>query len=232
MNLLFVGGFFVPSQMDFINITSKGVVQNAADVLQKNIVKSLSMYADKIEVVNLPFVGAYPALSSSLFFPSVVDEFSGVDVKGLSFLNLPIIKHFSRFFRLTKYLFSLPKSDNLTLVVYSYHLPFMTSAYLLKLFRPNIKTFIVVPDLPEYMSDNNSLIYRFFKKIDTLLGNIIFNKFDGYVFLTRQMAEKLNISADDYIVVEGIADLGDFPVSEDSTVIGDYIFYFLFRIIY
>lgn len=225
MKVLFVGGLFSSKQIDFINSTSSGVVQNAADVLQKNIIKSLKLHAKEVEVVNLPFIGSYPALSSCLYFPPVIDDFGKAKITGLGFLNLPFIKHFSRFISLTKYLFSIEESRSLQLLVYSYHLPFMISAYLFKRFSSGVNIFIVVPDLPEYMSDNNSFVYRFLKRVEVFFGDALLKKFDGYIFLTNQMAVRYGVDRDDYIVVEGVADISDFSLSVGFTDSVRYIFY-------
>ena len=60
------------------------------------------------------------------------------------------------------------------------------------------------------MSDRSDIIYRFFKKIDFFLLDFFRRYADGYILLTKHMASKLNINDDQYIVVEGVANLKDY----------------------
>src|SRR5688572_14253452 len=69
--IVFLGGIFTPHQLGFIHAESRGVVQNAADALQKNLIQGLSStYQGPLTVLNLPFIGSYPRWFRRLIFPS------------------------------------------------------------------------------------------------------------------------------------------------------------------
>lgn len=92
-----------------------------------------------------------------------------------------------------------------TLLVYSLHTPLLKAALFAKKINPKIKLVVVVPDLPEYMDLNQRFIKKAFKKIDSKLIYSIVTKFDGYILLTEQMKQKLNLGNKPSIIIEGIA---------------------------
>ncbi|MDH4568828.1 glycosyltransferase family 4 protein [Pseudomonas sp. BN414] len=208
MRIVFVGGLFPDVQRKEILERSKGVIQNAADSFQFGLLKGLDAVVDDgIEILNLPFVGSYPARYTHAYFPGCFDKlFKKTSVKGIGFLNISIIKHFSRFFSLLNALRKIRFSSDDVLMMYSVHLPFLAAAYFLKKIRkPYPKVCLIVPDLPEHMSDSKDILYRLFKRIDVFLIDKLLGSVDCYVLLTSAMAERLGVTEQRFVVVEGVA---------------------------
>lgn len=92
--------------------------------------------------------------------------------------------------------------------MYCAHTPFLQVANYIKKKDTNVKTCLVVPDLPQYMnlSDKVSILYKIMKKIDIFYFNKEVKLFDCYTILTKHMADVLNIKSREYIIVEGIFD--------------------------
>ena len=67
MRIAFLGGIFPQENICEILANSHGVVQSAADALQKSILEGLGAYRDDIDIINLPN-GALPSLSSCFSF--------------------------------------------------------------------------------------------------------------------------------------------------------------------
>lgn len=208
MKNLFIGGFFPDNQLEMIENSSIGDVQNAAHVFQTNLLSGFDkVFADGVDVINLPFVGAFPKGFNKLYYPKTsFDLFENTAVKSVGFLNLVFTKHVSRFFALLFSFFKIGSANYEFIFIYSFHLPFIAAAVLAKKIRfRNTKVCLIVPDLPEYMSDSNSVVYKALKKIDRMLLNKLSRYIDLYILLTKEMAIKLNLNDEQYVVIEGIA---------------------------
>ena len=60
--IYFVGGVFEADDYTFYMDNSVGVIQNAANVYQCNIIKGLDqVFIGGVKVVSLPFIGSYPS---------------------------------------------------------------------------------------------------------------------------------------------------------------------------
>ena len=209
MKYIFVGGVFPDNQIEMINNSSSGVIQNAADVFQKNLLKGLGeVFPNEFHIINLPFVGSYPRRFNKFYYPSCSFIFSkNISFHGLGFLNITGLKYFFRFFSLLFGFSKINKKDIDYIFVYSLHLPFLLAAVFIKKIQfKNIKICVIVPDLPEYMSDNSSFFYCVFKRVESYIFKYLFGFVDKYIFLTKEMASRIGVEKENYIVIEGVAD--------------------------
>lgn len=213
-SVIFLGGVFLPSQHKQILTNSRGVVQNAADALQKAFLHGLSDHlGNKVQLVNLPFVGSYPRLYVNATFPACEDTLApGIRVRGEGFLNIRFLRFWSRFIsaffgvhRATR------DAECPVIIVYSAHLPFLAAVRLVRLLRRDVFLCAVLPDLPEFMGVGGWL-YSTFKVIESAIFRQIVQGFDSFVFLTDAMGDRIGIPAEKRMVVEGIFDpLNDLP---------------------
>jgi glycosyltransferase involved in cell wall biosynthesis len=203
--IVFLGGIFTPRQIDLIERESKGVIQNAADGLQKKLIEGLSeTYPGSISILNLPFIGSYPQLSRLAFFPAT-NEFVHAKLLGQSFVNIRMLKSFSRLVSSFLGLLRAAPSRRCAVIVYSAHLPFLVAAIMYRYLFRGSRICLVLPDFPEFMSDGGRL-YRIAKSIETWIFYKLVRHIDRFVLLTRFMAERLNLQSEQFTVVEGIAD--------------------------
>lgn len=201
---VFLGGIFTLGQTEFVARNSIGVVQNAADALQKSIILGLVENGiQSFRVVNLPFIGSYPrgfALSS---FPATEETIYGtVQVEGQKFSLFRFIKSFSRLSGALRGLRAATAPGSVVLV-YSAHLPFMAAALVHRTFG-GPKICLIIPDLPEFMGEGGWK-YRAVKAVESRIFYALARLVDRFVLLTPQMAERLRIPPDRFVVVEGIA---------------------------
>jgi glycosyltransferase involved in cell wall biosynthesis len=212
--IVFLGGLFLPERIDEIQRQSRGPVQFAADALQKAFLRGFATVSDApLSVINLPFVGSYPASYRALFFPAWSGTYTaGVMVEGRPFLNLQIVKYLSRFrSALTGLKAAIPRGERATVVIYSAHLPFLAAARLLRWSSPSISLCLILPDLPEFMSVGGP-VYVFMKSIESFLFRKLIADIDCFVLLTDAMGDSLGIPPARRIVVEGILD----PVEDEE----------------
>lgn len=139
----------------------------------------------------------------------------------LPFINLPGLKSISRFFvLLVTLVFNVlkkEKGESLTFFIYSLHSPFLLAVGFLKLFI-KCKAIVMVPDLPEFMnvSSNRGRFFTLFKTIDVKLIKLALRCFDGFIFLTDNMAKRYFVWENKpYITIEAIAEA---PPGDDQII--------------
>ena len=228
--IIFLGGVFLPSQRDAILERSHGVVQNAADALQKAFLRGFAVnVGDNIELVNLPFVGSYPRMYETMTFPACEDTLPpGIKASGEGFLNLRFIRFWSRFVSAFRGLRRATKdSERPVVVVYSAHLPFLFAARLIRFFRRDVVLCVIVPDLPEFMGVGGWL-YSTYKNVETVIFRRIVRGFDSFVFLTDAMGDRIGIPSEKCIVVEGIYDQLHDSIEQEPEIIDDDGFVILY----
>lgn len=204
--VVFLGGIFTPKQTDYILQQSKGNIQNAADALQKSIIRGLTENAGvAVSIVNLPFIGTHPYLFSDPDFPGTREEVvDGVSLVGMPFhLGRPW-KSLSRFLAASRGLAEVDNQPGSVILIYSAHLPFLAAALLQKLRKKDTVACLVLPDLPEFM-DDRGLLYAIVKGVESRLFRILAKRLDGFVLLTKAMADQLRINQHKYTIVEGVA---------------------------
>jgi glycosyltransferase involved in cell wall biosynthesis len=208
-HIVFLAGMFPATQRAFIIENSIGVIQNAADAYQKNVIAGLGQLEDvNAVVVNLPFISAWPSSFKNAWFPAVADRECGVPIEGRGFANASLVRYFARlisaFFGLQSG--SAARAD--TILVYSAHVPFMIAAVLAGRVFGRRQLAIIVLDLPEFMGAMG-LAQKLFGGINQTLFYRLIRIFDKVVVLTAAMIPRLGIEPANAAVVEGIVTAGD-----------------------
>lgn len=208
-----VGGILPYYLYDRIIKKSSGVIQYAADVLQKALLCGLKYHTENIELYNLPYIGSYPKRYKDLFIGSYDFEHSTpygtIKSKNIGFCNLSAYKFFSRYYNLKKELNRLFKECNgeeIVLLIYAIHTPFIKACVDIKKKYSNAKIILMVPDLPEYMSSSTSKIRHILNKINNRVLVKAYDNIDGYVLLSKYMTDRIPVGDKPWTVVEGIYD--------------------------
>lgn len=208
--ICFLGGLLDRGKANVIEGASRGGVQTAANTLQWHIVDGLEAnQPGNTTLVTAPFVGSFP---TRYRYPIVRGwEFShrqGAADKSIGFLNLPVVKHFSRVRGVRRALRAWVRRTpgKKVVIAYSLNYTFMKCLTLLKSLDDSIATCVIVPDLPEYMntSKNVTALYRLLKGVEIRSIRRNFPAVDSLVLLTESMRERLPLGPS-HIVMEGIA---------------------------
>lgn len=209
MEILCLMGLFPNEYENQILSDSISGVQNAANKLQWSIVDGLCMQENvDLHIVNSVFVGSFPTKYRNFLIPSFEFSFGdGLNGKNTGFLNLPLIKFFSKYFHVKKELDRwLAENGDKERVVIAYAMttPWIELLDYIKSKAPDVKCVLIVPDLPEYMDFSKRSLFRkilknkhikhLHKKVDAI---------DGYVLLTEYMRDWFEKEIK-YTVVEGI----------------------------
>lgn len=161
-------------------------------------------YGDRLNIFSVLAVSGYPRFRKMFINPVPSPDRRMIYVK---YLNIPILKHayisLSALGSLVPWAFTKSPGKKV-LIVYSMSVPFPFTAWIMsKLF--GVKIVLIAPDLPEYMRIGvpTSRLLRVALAINKTQLYYFSKAFDGYVFLTKYMAEKFRLSTERFTVIEG-----------------------------
>lgn len=191
-------------------------MQNAANNLQWEFLKGFDSFIDcDVSVLNSMYIGSFPRRYRKWRIPtfSFSHNQKSSDLN-VGFINLPIIKVFSRYFGIIKHMKEWLGDDgnNKTVVAYAMTFPFVQVLMWIKRHYPQTQCCLIVPDLPEYMNASamEKTWYRICKKIQKIVILNCIKHTDSYVLLTEHMRDWFSEPIE-YVVVEGIARENELP---------------------
>lgn len=198
--MIFLGCLFDRTREKEYLQNSKTGLSNAANTFQWNLLEGFYQNGRTVEILNALPVGTFPKRYKKLLLNSGPWGQNGHNNYELGCLNLPFVKQYQRYLKAKKL---LKKSNDKNIVIYSAYEPFLKAAYKLD---DSYNVTVIITDLPEFYdlgktsslkkrlrARNNKRIYKYLKRAD------------GFVLLTEQMAEPLDVGGRPYVVVEGIA---------------------------
>jgi len=211
-SFLFLTGLFPKETEKSIISNSIGLPQYAANNLQWNLVYGFDDNNVSLTIFNLIYIGSYPRRYKKIFVKNYSFSHNGKSCdRNIGFCNLPIIKRFSRFHNAKKIIRRwIAKNKDKKKVIFAYAMTdsFDKSLVYAKKIDSNIKTCLIVPDLPQYMntSAKKSIIYSILKSIDVKKQFNLSKKIDSFVLLTKEMSAFFPNKP--FLVIEGIATKG------------------------
>ena len=212
LDIVFLGGLFPKETEEEIIRNSKNNIQNAANNLQWEFVMGLNANLEqKVRIINSLYIGSFPRRYKRLFidsytFSQSLDNTNNINV---GFLNITGLKMPAKYFSLKPYLkeWAESKTDRKKIVI-AYAMSFVFTHLLryIKKINNEVKTCMIVPDLPQYMnlSNQNSRFRSALKDVEIRLIESDMKYIDSYVLLTKHMNEALQINVPS-VVVEGIS---------------------------
>lgn len=212
LDIAFLGGLFPKEYVDEIVSNSKGIIQFAANALQWNIVEGLDKNnVRKIKIINSIYVGSYPLRYRKKRIKTFAfQHIQGADDINVGFCNFILLKEIFRYWSLKRYLREWAnrpcetESERKVLIGYALTNLFVKCLAYTKRINPNIKTCLIVPDLPNYMNnDDSSFIYKAYKTFEKKQINKRIDSVDSFVLLTDDM--KRELPPKPYTIVEGIS---------------------------
>lgn len=195
-------------------------IDYAAETFQTSLVNGLIAHRSDLRIITAPNISSYPRIGKTVFSKRYF-QYKGLDGAHVftGFVNIPILKHISKSVRIWKAIRQLSASDTYNrIIIYGVHSPFLLPLLAIRKGR-KLKVSLIVPDLPEYMSGNKSLLFLIAKKFDRCLINLCLRKVDSYVLFSPHMTEKLPVNGHPWIHLEGIFDRS--TIVSDSYSKGD-----------
>lgn len=204
--LIFIGSVYPESILrDLPSMGSK--VDFAAQTFQTALLEGLDSFYPQRTIVTASPIDSYPRVKK-MFFKRMMFSHKNQDDNGkdvfVGMLNLPFIKMISKFIRLWREIIRQTKEKDVEYIaiVYSCISPALLAFWVNR--RRFKKSCLIVPDLPEYVSTNKSIVYLTAKKIEKWLTYPAYRAIEKYVLLSPHMKTKLPITDKPFVVVEGI----------------------------
>lgn len=212
--MILIFGHYPKEEYQTILKNSKSGAQFAADALQWSFISGFEENNILPKIINLPYIGSFPKRYKKLFYNSnkLCHTLNDNIYTSYNFCNLSLYKMISRYRVTKKTLFNdFDNKFNIskTLVIYSVSSPFLKAAVDYKRKYPKTKICLIVPDLPEFMSDSKNFLYRLFKKFDGKKIDKYLQQVDYFVLLSEYMKEKMPINNKPFVVIEGIYNNND-----------------------
>lgn len=188
-------------------------VDYPANVFQHSLLKGLDEHFLNLKVISSPVIRSsffdVKDICQKTQFSHDGDEYARDFYVGT--LALPGFQFIAEFWKvystLKKKLKSSKQSNNV--IIYALHSAFLLPVVLMR--KRITCSCVVVPDLPEYMTGEGSLIRKIGKRIDRHIINYCLKRLDCYALLSPYMQEKLPIGNKPWVLMEGIYDSSSLP---------------------
>ena len=203
MSVLYIGSIYPTGCIEKLS-EAGSEIDFAAETFQLSLLEGLCEYYPELKIVTAPNISHYPKIKIKHFEPQEFDlSFSRLKHYFTGFSNISYKKAFSKFWRIRKYVQeNIDKDRENIIIIYGVHTPFLISLFGLK--KSKYKSCLIVPDLPEFMSENKNIIYRAAKKIDRIIINFSLRYIDSFVLFSPHMKKYLPIKEKKWIHIEGI----------------------------
>lgn len=218
-NVFFIGSFYPIDRENEIRSDSKTGLDYAANNFQWALISGLDEFYSNLKLISEPNIGAFPFNYKKLFFRKSIfrHKDNSSDDYCLSFINFPILKLLFKRISLFNFLKNnIDRNNEGTIIIYGLHSPFLNAAVKIKNKNKKIKLCVVVPDLPQFMSENKNFIYLFLKRIDDFFIKKCLKEIDSFVLLNELMVDELKVNNRPWVLIEGIYKVEEKEIIKDS----------------
>ena len=193
----------------------------SANVSQNNLLDGLYENGVVLDSINSYRLPAYPKYKEKYIKSYSWSRYKESEDVSVSYLNL---KYAGLYFKTRALVKSAKKwalkhkDDDVCVLVYSMHSPFMEAAREIKRIVPQARIVLIVPDLPQYMDLGMNRLKTFLKKIDWIKIKALMKSVDKYVLYSKHMAEFLNLKDGIWTVMEGSVNKNDIILSDAEPI--------------
>lgn len=204
MKIIFLGLLYSENSMNEAGKYSKRGLQMAPHTFQSTLLGGMNQLEGiDVSVFNIPPVGSFPINYKR---PFIKKEKWGEDSTQIGYLNLPIIKWSIQRKKLVKLLekeILNNASSEVLFVMYSPYIPFLEAINKLKQKYPHIKSCLIVTDCIPGRGDMERYMTASAKKRGDKIIKLA-KGIDRFAFLTKHLAEALEIGEKPYVITECI----------------------------
>lgn len=206
MKIILCGLMFSERGIQAAKKWSKTSLQMAPHLFLTNLSRGLIQASNDVElsIINVPPMGSFPTNNKRLLIPR---EEWGTDNVGIGYLNIPFVKQHlqkSSLIREIEKKLDIEHPENNFLIVYHTYLPFLEAVKCVKKKYPAVRTALIatdcVPgrgDMEKYMTP--AAVRRGNKAVE------LAKSCDGFILLTKYLAQALEIGDRPYVITECIA---------------------------
>lgn len=209
MSIIFLTNLYPKEQEQEIRSKMSMDMNDAANVLQWNLVSGLEQHIPgQVTLINNIPIDSWPKrYKDPIIKRSYFAHTEKANDVNPAFCNVTMLKQFIvgiPFAREVIKVVKERKKKELVLLCYSLKPMFLKAIRKAKRSNKEIRGYAIVADLPQFTVPSGNFINKAFAwyAVSTVQRNLKY--IDGFILLTEQMAEKMNIHVP-YIVMEGIA---------------------------
>jgi len=207
----------IESDAEFEIKCSKGYFLASSQVSQKNILYGIEKIGNiSFDTINGSVLPPYPKYRDLFVKENQWSHNSVSRDVSVGFVNFGYLNRFSCMLSMIKEAKKWVKLSNneseINIVVYSMRTPNLRTAIEIKKVAKNVKIYLIVTDLPQFMDLNQSNIKKMLKSLDWINIRRQLKEVEGFILYTTKMADFLNIPKDKWLLMEGL-----YNVSEKTT---------------
>lgn len=205
MNILFISKYYPDSLIPNFQKYTKIGLDFAAQNLHKALLKGFQENKQKIDIINVPILGSFPPYYKSPFVSGYVSEKE--HLKSISYINISYIKRLDINRKIEKEAIKWCNNTTGKKIIFFYNFSALPILSKIKKKYKDVKACLLLTDLPEYMSTDNSILTRINRSIRSIFfadDKKYFNLVDGFVLLAPDMRERIPIENKPWIHIEGI----------------------------
>ena len=200
---------------DFKTMLQNGNIQIAANVTQLNYIEGLEKATgESIKILNSHYEPSFPRYKK-LFIKKRKWKRKGKENIDIGFINIPIFKYIHKSIVLRKEMKNIIKNELSNKEINIFFIYAMTAPLMLlapfikkKIKNKKYKICLIVPDLPEFMNmTKQNKVKQILLNLNTKIIKNCMKYIDKYVLFAKPMADYLNLSDKDYIVIEGMVNI-------------------------
>ncbi len=213
MKIFWLGG--VAEKEDFKIMLQNGNTQIAANVTQLNYIEGLEKATgESIKILNSHYEPSFPNYKK-LFIRKRKWKRKGKENIDIGFINIPILKYIHKSIVLRKEMKNIIKNELSNKEINIFFIYAMTAPLMLlapfikkKIKNEKYKICLIVPDLPEFMNmTKQNIVRQILLRLNTRIIDNCMKYIDKYVLFAKPMADYLNLSDKDYMVIEGMVNI-------------------------
>lgn len=204
MNVIYVGAIPPQHLVDEINNLGS-YVDFATFTFQNALVSGLDNWFPEMRIITGIRVDNFPKVKKIYFKPEYFSHKNGEkkDDIFIGIVNLPLIKRVALFFDIRRNIKRMLKRDEQNVVI-MYSMPSNQLLAVATLRKYLHRTCLVVPDLPEFMSNKGGILRRIGKAIDRKIVDWSVKRIDTFALLSSHMPERLPIDGKKWVQMEGL----------------------------
>ncbi|MBQ8291216.1 MAG: glycosyltransferase [Clostridia bacterium] len=200
MKVVYLGLLFCEESLQEAYKAAKGQVQIAPHAFQENLLSGMKKcVGTELAVINVPPIGSFPFNYKKLF--SKTYRWGEENVQ-IGYLNVPVVKHWTQKRKIEKMLRTYLKTgEKICVVAYSLYEPFLQVIKKLKKKYANLTSCLILTDPVPGREDFDRFMTEKHKKRGDKLVSLA-KSIDGFVLLTKYLAETAEVGERPFTVVE------------------------------
>jgi glycosyltransferase involved in cell wall biosynthesis len=208
-HILYVSRLCSPGTMDYLFATSKVKPGLQAQKFHQLLAEGLAAHTDSCTVATLSTIPVTPSSHDRRLWRLASESGGNLKYTYIPTINLPVVKNIlvfmGAFFKTLCWILHGNRKnkfaicDILNLSV--------SSAALFACKLAHIKAVAIVTDLPNMMVTVSARHSALMHKLYGALASKLMSNYDGYILLTEQMNEVVNVRSKPYMIMEGLVDV-------------------------